>query len=302
MPREGILVHKPYERITGEQVQQIHQASLQILVDPGLICFSKQAAEVFRANGAGVKADSAADNPRWQIKIPEKLVKEALDSAPKTIKLGARNPDNALIMKGDEPRVYFITGSETNIWLDVDFPSYVKKSDRTTEIKVPEFHPRRGTVADLCQVLADMRRLAEVSHSAASGSKLRHLNLNTLIRLLDIGGEIDIQPDIGLRAGDKIDPGLVAFHYQGIIRVAGAQIDRLGGAIEGLQNQFFRYLDLPGGAIAGRNGVNFSAMTTEYFRRLFTKEDQAGVDQYPQGSPVNLLDLLIGYSLIGIGN
>ncbi len=151
MPREGILVPNPYERITEEQVKQIHLASLQILVDPGLVCFSKKAAEIFNDHGAEVKADSSADSPCWRIKIPEKLVAQALDSAPKTVKLGARNPDNALIMKGDEPRVYFITGSETNIWLDVDFPTYVKKSDKSVEIKLPEFHPRRGMVADLCQ-------------------------------------------------------------------------------------------------------------------------------------------------------
>jgi len=151
LPREGILVHNPYQRITDEQVKQIHLASLQILVDPGLICFSKQAAEIFQSNGAEVTTDSSGDSSCWHIKIPPKLVKEALDSTPKTVKLGARNPDNALIMKGDEPRVYFISGSETNIWLDVDFPTYVKKSDSSVEVKLPEFHPRRGTVADLCQ-------------------------------------------------------------------------------------------------------------------------------------------------------
>ena len=151
MPREGILIPNPYERITDEQIGQIHQASLQILVDPGLLCFSKKAADIFNDNGAGVSSVAGVDHPCWQVKIPEKLVTAALDSAPKTVKLGARNPDNALIMKGDEPRVYFISGSETNIWLDVDFPTYVKKSDNGAEIKVPEFHPRRGTVADLCQ-------------------------------------------------------------------------------------------------------------------------------------------------------
>jgi trimethylamine--corrinoid protein Co-methyltransferase len=151
LPREGILISNPYLRITDEQIKQIHQASLKMLLDPGLLCFSQKAAEIFGSNGAEVTKDSSGDHPCWQIKIPEKLVMEALDSAPKTVKLGARNPDNALIMKGDEPRVYFISGSETNIWLDVDFPTYVKKSDSSTEIKLAEFHPRRGTVADLCQ-------------------------------------------------------------------------------------------------------------------------------------------------------
>lgn len=150
MPREGILIHNPYIRMTDEQIQQIHQASMQILSDPGLICFNKEAAEIFSSNGADVTSVPDSDHPCWLIKIPEKLVLQALESAPKTVKLGARNPDNALIMHGEEPRVYFISGSETNIWLDVDFPTYVKKSDPNTEIQVPEFQPRRGTVADLC--------------------------------------------------------------------------------------------------------------------------------------------------------
>ena len=150
MPREGILIQNPYERMTNEQVLQIHQASMQILNDPGLISFNREAAEIFHSNGAEVTKISSGDRPCWLVKIPEKLVLHALNSAPKTVKLGARNPENTLIMNGEEPRVYFISGSETNIWLDVDFPTYVKKSDRGTEIQVPEFHPRRGTVADLC--------------------------------------------------------------------------------------------------------------------------------------------------------
>jgi trimethylamine--corrinoid protein Co-methyltransferase len=98
-----------------------------------------------------VEPVSGGDHPTWSVRIPEKVVADALDTAPKTVKLGARNPDNALVMNGDEPRVYFISGSETNIWLDVEFPTYVKKSDPGVEIQVPEFRPRRGTVADLCQ-------------------------------------------------------------------------------------------------------------------------------------------------------
>ena len=150
MPREGILIHNPYVRMTDGQVKQIHEASMQILNDPGLISFNREAAEIFHSNGAEVTSISSSDSPCWLVKIPEKLVLQALDSAPKTVKLGARNKDNTLIMNGEEPRVYFISGSETNIWLDVDFPTYVRKSDRGTEIQVPEFHPRRGTVADLC--------------------------------------------------------------------------------------------------------------------------------------------------------
>jgi len=151
VPREGILIDTPYERITKEQTRQIHQASIEILNDPGLICFNREAAEIFDSNGAHVEPVSSGESPCWLIRIPEKLVTDALDSAPKTVKLGARNKDNTLVMNGEEPRVFLISGSETNIWLDVDFPTYVKKSDPGTEVAIPEFRRRRGTVADLCQ-------------------------------------------------------------------------------------------------------------------------------------------------------
>ena len=150
MPREGILVKKPIERLTGEQVRQIHDTSIGILKDPGLLCYNRQAADIFQDHGAEVGAASGSNAPSWTVKIPENLVTDALASTPSMIKLGARNPDNALVMKGDEPHVYYITGSETNTWLDVDFPIYVNKKDSSKEIQVPEFKPRRGTVADLC--------------------------------------------------------------------------------------------------------------------------------------------------------
>jgi len=151
MAREGILVHSPYERITEEQIKQIHHASMQVLNDPGIISFNCEAAEIFRANGAEVTPITSADNPCWLVRIPEKLVLQAISSAPKIVKLGARNKDNSLFLNGEEPRVFFASGSETNIWLDVDFQTYVKKYNPGIEILVPEFHPRRGTVLDLCQ-------------------------------------------------------------------------------------------------------------------------------------------------------
>ncbi len=151
MAREGTLVHAPYERMSEEQVKQIHHASMQILNDPGITSFNREAAEIFHAKGANVTPITSADNPCWLIRVPEKLVLDAIDGAPEIVKLGARNKDNALMLNGEEPRVFFVSGSETNIWLDVDFQTYVKKSNPSVEILAPEFHLRRGTVLDLCQ-------------------------------------------------------------------------------------------------------------------------------------------------------
>jgi len=123
---------------------------MDILTDPGLICFNEEAAGIFSDNGADVQPIIALAPPGWKVRIPARLVNSALESAPKTVTLGARNPDNALFMDGDEPRVYFISGSECNIWLEPSFEKFVSKQDSTREIRVPSFHTRRGTVNDLC--------------------------------------------------------------------------------------------------------------------------------------------------------
>lgn len=150
MPRQGILIKYPLERLTAEQIQQIHDASLQIMQQPGLLCFNRRAAEIFKENGADVAEVAGAASPTWSVKVPENLVTDALASAPSTVTLGARNPENALVMKGDEPRVYYITGSETNTWLDVEFGTYVSQDDPSQKVSLPEFRPRRGMVEDLC--------------------------------------------------------------------------------------------------------------------------------------------------------
>ena len=93
MAREGLLIERPLLRMTDEQVERIHQASMEILMDPGLICFNKEAADIFQENGAEVSTLSDYDHPAWLIKIPEKLVQKALDTAPKTVKLGGVYPE-----------------------------------------------------------------------------------------------------------------------------------------------------------------------------------------------------------------
>ncbi len=150
MARQGVLV-EPYQRLKLEQIERIHQASLVILTDPGMVCFNRSAADIFGDSGAEVSSIEQEGKACWRLKIPDKLVSEALQAAPKVVKLGARDENNCLVLDGSEPRVHFVSGSETNIWLDVDFQAYVRKSDPSIEVMVPEFHRRRGTVLDLCQ-------------------------------------------------------------------------------------------------------------------------------------------------------
>lgn len=150
MARPGLLIQRPLERLSTEQIELIHQASLDLLKDPGLLCYNEEASSIFAAGGAEVSPVLDREPPRRIVRIPKHLVRKALDSAPSSIVLGARNPGNALLLNGKEPRVYFVTGSETNKWIEADFHTYRSASDPSKEITVPEFSARRGTLADLC--------------------------------------------------------------------------------------------------------------------------------------------------------
>jgi len=138
------------ERLSRKQIEDVHGASLVILSDPGLVCYNEEAASIFAEAGADVSALMEGPPPYRIVKIPRETVERGLETAPSAITLGARNPDNALVMDGRKPRVYFVTGSEANTWIDADFPVYVKQSDPAKEIRIAEFKPRRGTLADLC--------------------------------------------------------------------------------------------------------------------------------------------------------
>jgi len=158
MARQGVLV-EPYQRLKLEQVERIHRASLAILIDPGIICFNRNAAEVFGDHGAEVLPMEPEGAPKWLLKIPEKTLSEALETAPKVVKLGARDENNCLILDGSEPRVHFASGSEANNWLDVDVDTFVSKHQPDYEVDLPVFRTEKGTVdrlataARLCQHL-----------------------------------------------------------------------------------------------------------------------------------------------------
>lgn len=133
--REGILV-KPRTRLDEAQVKLIDGVSREILQDPGVLSHNAEATRLFREAGATVED---ADGCR-RIRIPGKIIDGALASAPSRIVLGARNPDNRLVLDAHEPRVRFGSGSETNVWLDVSFDG-----------DVPRFTRQDGSIERLCK-------------------------------------------------------------------------------------------------------------------------------------------------------
>lgn len=170
--REGIVI-KPYDRLNQEEVGLLDRASMEILDDPGIWCFSERAARLYEAHGAGVKEEMDSGARCWRVRIPSGLVREAVGKAPSSIVLGARNPQNRLLLDAHVPRVYFGSGSETNIWLETEIDDFQSLSNPECRIKAPRFTEKRGS-ADL---------LARAAHLC---DQLEHLDF--FIRPVNIQG------------------------------------------------------------------------------------------------------------------
>ena len=167
--REGVLV-KPYERLNQYQVKWLDEASLSILDDPGIWCYNERAAKLFKAHGAKIWEEESG-SPCWRVRFPAGLIKEAVAKAPARIMLGARNPENRLLLDAEVPRVYFGSGSEANIWIETEMEDFVSVRDGDVTVRVPRFTELRGNTALL-------------SRAARLCDKLEHLDF--FIRPLNI--------------------------------------------------------------------------------------------------------------------
>jgi trimethylamine--corrinoid protein Co-methyltransferase len=206
--RDGVLV-TPYHRLTAEQVKLIDGMSRELLEDPGLLCYNLDAAEIFRS--AGAKTEDA--NKCVRVRLASSILDRALASAPSEVVLGARNPDNRLVLDAHEPRVRFGSGSESNVWLEVAFDG-----------KAPRFIRRPGTI----------RRLADSAHLAENLD-----NLDIFIR------NVNIQDDQVTEANKDVNKLLASLnnttkHVQAGLTSLEALDDvvRMGRIIAGGQSAF----------------------------------------------------------------
>ncbi len=167
--REGIVV-RPYERLNAEEIRAVDEASLAILEDPGIICFNQEALDLFVRNGCSAER---LDSRSHTVKLPAAVVRQALSTVPPAVKLGARDPENALLLDSRVPRIYFGSGSETNVWLETHMESFVSESDGKKRM-LPVYEEKRGTA----------ERLALAAHLA---EELEHLDF--FIRPVNIQDE-----------------------------------------------------------------------------------------------------------------
>lgn len=147
--RAGTLV-EPVRRLSEDQIAKIHAGSLQLLDDPGILCTNDKAASVLSESGCRLVREGSIHNS-WRIRFPKSLVEEGLASAPGEVVLGARNPENRLVLNARVPEVYFGTGSETNVYQTSNVAEYEEIENHEVRIKHPIFHNHRGSIARLCE-------------------------------------------------------------------------------------------------------------------------------------------------------
>ena len=156
--REGVLV-KPYKRLDTEQVKWLDRASLNILEDPGVWCYNEKAAGLFKKHGAKVWEEKDKHSTCWRVSFPAGLIKEAVSHAPSRFVLGARVPENRLLLDAEVPRVYFGSGSEANIWIETHMQEFVSVDDDGIKCKIPRFEELRGNTSLLSRAARLCERL-----------------------------------------------------------------------------------------------------------------------------------------------
>ncbi len=148
--RPGTVVH-PYERLQPDQIAELHRTSLAILEEPGIWCYNKKVAGMFGKVGASVTEISEHEQPVWRISMPAAMVEDAIAKAPSSFVLGARRPENRLFLDAEVPRIYFGSGSETNVWLETKMETFQSVKSPDKSIRVPQYTELRGSAELLCR-------------------------------------------------------------------------------------------------------------------------------------------------------
>jgi len=84
----------PTELISEEQLEEIHEASLDVLEQVGVEFLSKRALAIFKAAGAEV------DEKTQRVRLDRNLVMESIKTAPSSFTMTARNPERSVLMGG----------------------------------------------------------------------------------------------------------------------------------------------------------------------------------------------------------
>jgi trimethylamine--corrinoid protein Co-methyltransferase len=96
MARKGFVRKlKPLEMLTEKQIAEVHEATLEVLREPGVRLEDPWTLDFLKRNGCAVEESA------MRVRFPEALVEECLRQVPSTYHVKAPNPNNDLVYGGD---------------------------------------------------------------------------------------------------------------------------------------------------------------------------------------------------------
>jgi len=148
-----------YLRVLSEEdLKKIHNTSLAILENTGMLIEHHKARKMLQEAGARV------DHERKIVKFPPELVEKSLENMPRTITYAGRNPENDMILKVDGD-VCARTSSGAISYVDLRTGDY--RGIRTSDVKEWAILADALPNINLCAspVVKDVRRPISDTHS-----------------------------------------------------------------------------------------------------------------------------------------
>lgn len=132
--------------LSDADLDRIYEASLALLMDPGIICESQLVLDIFE------KSDAKVDRTTGTICLPRHLLEWAIQSTPGSFTLHGRN-DLKMDMLLEPGRVYYGMGgtSEPLFWdWDLWYPRQPTKADMINSTRIGHALPNIDWVQTLC--------------------------------------------------------------------------------------------------------------------------------------------------------
>lgn len=104
--------YAPFEILTANQVEEIHEASMRILEEIGMEFLDEETLAIWNSAGAIVDRESQ------RVRIERELVEDALKTVPSSFTLRARNPDRNVIIGGNH--INFVTVASAPYYSDLE--------------------------------------------------------------------------------------------------------------------------------------------------------------------------------------
>jgi trimethylamine--corrinoid protein Co-methyltransferase len=111
MPLSGFRCKKPYEILSQDEIERIHQGSLEVLAETGMTVVHEPSLHILEEGGCNV------DHEARRVRFPPAIVEWAIKQCPETFLLKSRNPELSLDLGGET--VYFASFPGFT-WLDPD--------------------------------------------------------------------------------------------------------------------------------------------------------------------------------------